>query len=129
MFVLSVSRLVSRRCHNIPNLYPLAPAPCRSVWTSRSFASGSPGWLLNQLDSSDFAWRNKNLLWDEFNIEKGKLDVKNKKAIEDYRFKSRGAKVDLASLGDLWNRLIRIFSTSIRTEQLGSGLAFIHSSS
>jgi len=28
------------------------------------------GWLRNQLDSPSFAWRTKNLVWDESNIAK-----------------------------------------------------------
>ena len=46
------------------------------------------GWLLNQLDSPDFAWRTKNLLWDELNVLKRKLNVKTKQGIDDYRYKS-----------------------------------------
>ena len=34
------------------------------------------GWLLNQLDSPDFAWRTKNSLLGELNIVKAKLYVK-----------------------------------------------------
>jgi pantothenate kinase-related protein Tda10 len=41
------------------------------------------GWLLNQLDSPDFAWRTKNLLWDELNVLKRKLNVKIKNTIDD----------------------------------------------
>jgi len=48
----------------------------------------SVGPLLNQLDSPDLAWRTKNLLWDEFNVLKWKLNVKIKNTIDDYRFKS-----------------------------------------
>jgi hypothetical protein len=48
----------------------------------------SVGPLLNQLDSPDLAWRNKNLLWDELNVLKRKLNVKIKNTIDDYRFKS-----------------------------------------
>jgi hypothetical protein len=44
--------------------------------------------LLNQMDSPDFAWRTKNLLWDELNLLKRKLIVKSKKTVEDYRLKS-----------------------------------------
>jgi len=40
------------------------------------------------MDSPDFAWRNKNLLWDELNLLKRKLIVKSKKTVEDYRLKS-----------------------------------------
>jgi len=46
------------------------------------------GWLLNQLDSPDFAWRTKNFFLDELNVLKRKLFVKSKKTIDDYRFKS-----------------------------------------
>jgi tellurite resistance-related uncharacterized protein len=56
------------------------------------FNSVSVGPVLNQPDSSDFAWRTKNLLWDELNVLKGKLNVKIKNTIkhtiDDYRFKS-----------------------------------------
>jgi hypothetical protein len=31
MFVFSVYRLVSRRCHNISTMYPLAPAPYETI--------------------------------------------------------------------------------------------------
>jgi hypothetical protein len=48
----------------------------------------SVGPLLNKLDSPDFAWRTKNLPWDELNVLKRKLNLKNKKTIEDYRYKS-----------------------------------------
>jgi hypothetical protein len=49
------------------------------------FNSVSVGPLLNQLDSPDFAWRTKNLLWGELNVLKQKLFVKSKKTIEVYR--------------------------------------------
>jgi hypothetical protein len=48
----------------------------------------SVGPLLNQLDSPDFTWRTKHLLWDELNVLKRKLNVKTKQGIDDYRFKS-----------------------------------------
>ena len=48
----------------------------------------SVGPLLNQLDFPDFAWWTKNLLCNELNVLKRKLNVKNKKTIADYRFKS-----------------------------------------
>jgi len=48
----------------------------------------SVGLVLNHLDFPDFAWRTKNLLGDEFNIEKRKLNVKNKNTTDDYQFKS-----------------------------------------
>jgi len=48
----------------------------------------SVGPLLNQLDFPDLAWRTKNLLWDELNVLKWKLNVKIKNTIDDYRFKS-----------------------------------------
>jgi hypothetical protein len=38
-----------------------------------------PGWLLNQLDLSGFAWRAKNLFWDELDIRKKGLYVKKKR--------------------------------------------------
>jgi hypothetical protein len=44
----------------------------------------SVGPVLNQLDSPDFAWRTKNLLWDELNVLKQKLFVKTKQGIDDY---------------------------------------------
>jgi len=31
MFVFSVYRLVSRRCHNISTMYPLAPVPYETI--------------------------------------------------------------------------------------------------
>jgi len=34
------------------------------------------GWLFNQLDSPDFAWRTKNSLWGGLNIQKRELCVK-----------------------------------------------------
>jgi len=34
------------------------------------------GWLLNQLDSPDFAWRTKNSLWGGLNVQKRQLCVK-----------------------------------------------------
>jgi len=37
------------------------------------------GPVLNQLDSPDFTWRTKHLLWDELNVLKPKLNVKIKK--------------------------------------------------
>ena len=46
----------------------------------------SVGQGLNQPDSPDFAWRTKNLLWDELNVLKRKLNVKSKKTVEDYQF-------------------------------------------
>jgi hypothetical protein len=56
------------------------------------FKSVSVGPVLNQPYSSDFAWRTKNLLWDELNVLKRKLNVKIKNSInntiDDYRFKS-----------------------------------------
>ncbi len=48
----------------------------------------SAGPLLNQLDSPDLAWRTKNLLWDELNVLKRKLNVKTKQGIDDYRLKT-----------------------------------------
>jgi hypothetical protein len=33
-------------------------------------------WPFNQLDSPDFAWRTKNSVWGEMNIQKGQLCVK-----------------------------------------------------
>ena len=42
------------------------------------FNSVSVGPILNQPDSSDFAWRTKNLLWGELNIRKTELYVKHK---------------------------------------------------
>jgi len=45
----------------------------------------SVGPLLNQLDSPDFAWRTKNLLWDELNVLKRKSNVKIKNTTDDYR--------------------------------------------
>jgi hypothetical protein len=42
------------------------------------FNSVSVGPALNQLDFPDFAWRTKNLLWDELNVQKGDLYVKKK---------------------------------------------------
>jgi hypothetical protein len=47
--------------------------------------------LLNQMDSPDFAWRTKNLLWDELNLLKRRLIVKSKKTVEDYRDESKHA--------------------------------------
>jgi tellurite resistance-related uncharacterized protein len=56
------------------------------------FNSVSVGPVLKQPDSSDFAWRTKNLVWNELNVLKGKLNVKIKNTIkhtiDDYRFKS-----------------------------------------
>jgi len=56
------------------------------------FNSVSVGPALNQLDFPDLAWRTKNLLWDELNVLKHKLNVKIKttikNTIDDYRFKS-----------------------------------------
>ena len=48
MFVFSICRLVSRRCHNISTLYPLAPAPHRQNRTCRFSASGSSGRLTDR---------------------------------------------------------------------------------
>jgi hypothetical protein len=48
----------------------------------------SIGPVLKQPNSSDCAWRTKNLLWDELNVLKRKLNVKIKNTIDDYRFKS-----------------------------------------
>jgi len=48
----------------------------------------SVGPLLNQLDFPDFAWCTKNLLCNELNVLKRKLNVKTKRGIDDYRFKS-----------------------------------------
>jgi len=48
------------------------------------FNSVSVGLLLNRLDSPDFDWRTKHLLWDELNVLKRKLNVKTKKGIDDY---------------------------------------------
>jgi len=39
------------------------------------------GWLLKQLDLAGFSWPTKNLLWDELNVLKRKLNVKIKKTI------------------------------------------------
>ena len=50
------------------------------------FNRGDP--LLNHLDVSGFAWNTKNLFGDELNVLKRKLNVKSRKAIEDYRYKS-----------------------------------------
>jgi hypothetical protein len=44
---------------------------------SQHFNSVSVGPVLNQPDSSDFAWRTKNLLWGELNIRKTELYVKH----------------------------------------------------
>jgi hypothetical protein len=44
--------------------------------------------FLNRLDSPDFAWRTKNLLWDELNVLNRKLNVKTKQGIDDYRLKT-----------------------------------------
>jgi hypothetical protein len=41
----------------------------------------SVGPVLTQLDSPGFAWRTKNLLWDELNVLKQKLNVKTKQAL------------------------------------------------
>jgi hypothetical protein len=68
----------------LPPGFPAVPQYFNRV----SVGPGSSGWLLNQADSSDFAWRTKNSLWDELNVLKQKLNVKNKKTIADYRFKS-----------------------------------------
>jgi hypothetical protein len=56
------------------------------------------GWLLNQLDSPDFAWRTKNSLLDEQNIRKTELNVNKNRPqdmavsssveVNDYQFKS-----------------------------------------
>jgi hypothetical protein len=55
---------------------------------SQHFNSVSVGPVLNQPDSSDFAWRTKNLLWDELNVLKQKSNVKTKQGIDDYRLKT-----------------------------------------
>jgi len=49
------------------------------------FNSVSISQVLNQLDPSDFAWGAKNPVWNELNIRKGEVCVKNKKAFDDYR--------------------------------------------
>jgi len=46
------------------------------------------GPVLNQPDSPDFAWRTKNLFWDELNVLRQKLNVKAKQGIDDYRLKT-----------------------------------------
>jgi hypothetical protein len=38
------------------------------------------GWLLNQLDFPDFAWRTKNSLWNALSLKKRELYVKKKKS-------------------------------------------------
>ena len=55
---------------------------------SHFFNSVSVGPVLNQLDSPDFAWRTKRLLWDELNVLRQKLLVKSKKTLEVYRLKT-----------------------------------------
>jgi hypothetical protein len=57
--------------------------------------------LVNQMDSPDFEWRTKHLLWDELNVLKRKLNVKTKQGIDDYRFKSciLGQKAGLLTSG------------------------------
>jgi hypothetical protein len=52
------------------------------------FNSVSIGLVLNQPDSPDFAWRTKNLLWDELNVLKRKSNVKTKQGIDEYRLKT-----------------------------------------
>jgi hypothetical protein len=52
------------------------------------FNSVSVGLVLSQLDFPDFAWRTKNLLWDELNVLKRKSNVKIKQGIDDYRLKT-----------------------------------------
>jgi hypothetical protein len=47
------------------------------------FNSVSVGLLLNRLDSPDFDWRTKHLLWDELNVLKRKLNVNIKNSIDD----------------------------------------------
>jgi hypothetical protein len=42
----------------------------------------SVGPAINQPDPSDFAWGAKNPVWDELNIRKGGVCVKNKKAFD-----------------------------------------------
>jgi hypothetical protein len=49
------------------------------VWVRKYFNRESADPLLNQMDSSDFTWRTKNFLWDELNIRKTELYVKNKR--------------------------------------------------
>ena len=48
----------------------------------------SVGPLLNQLDFPDFAWCTKNLLCNELNVLKRKLNVKTKQGIDDYRLET-----------------------------------------
>jgi hypothetical protein len=43
------------------------------------------GWFFNQLDSPDFAWRTKNSLWGEWNIQTRQLCVKGFLAMKDNR--------------------------------------------
>jgi hypothetical protein len=52
------------------------------------FNHGSVGPLLNQLDFPDFAWCTKNLLCNELNVLKRKLNVKTKQGIDDYRLET-----------------------------------------
>ena len=51
---------------------------------SQYFNSIPVSQVLNQMDSPDFAWRTKHLLWDELNVLKRKLNVKIKNTIDDY---------------------------------------------
>jgi len=62
----------------LPLGFPAVPQYFNRV----SVGPGSSGWLLNQPDSSDFAWRTKNSLLDEVNVLKRELYVKKKKTIE-----------------------------------------------
>jgi hypothetical protein len=52
------------------------------------FNHGSVGQDLKQSYSSDFGWRTKNLLCDELNVLKRKLNVKMKNTINDYQLKA-----------------------------------------
>jgi hypothetical protein len=58
------------------------PPGCPAVPQYFNRESANP--LLNQMDSPDFAWRTKHLLWDELNVFKRKSNVKSKQGIDDY---------------------------------------------
>ena len=60
----------------LPSVFPAGHSMCLYAKLGSDSRLTLTGWLLSQLDSSDFAGRTKNSLWCEQNIKWGRLCVK-----------------------------------------------------